>query len=101
MRIIETRCRARADGKRGVEEDFHRETARGASARTVRQARQREERMALTHRYAEAMSAPIDLPDETSAERRGELMLAVSDLMQCCNGIFCVDCFMAPRAEHV
>ncbi len=48
----------------------------------LRQVGQREERMALTHRYAEAMSAPIDLPDETSAERRGELMLAVSDLMQ-------------------
>jgi Fe-S-cluster containining protein len=42
---------------------------------------QRDERMALTHRYAEAMSAPIDLADENSAERRGELMLAVSDLM--------------------
>ena len=28
------------------------------------------------------MSAPIDLSDEHSAERRGELMLAVSDLMQ-------------------
>jgi Fe-S-cluster containining protein len=43
---------------------------------------QRDERMALTHRYAEAMRAPIDLADENSAERRGELMLAVSDLMQ-------------------
>jgi Fe-S-cluster containining protein len=43
---------------------------------------QRDETLALTHRYAEAMSAPIDLSDEDSAERRGELMLAVSDLMQ-------------------
>ena len=43
---------------------------------------QRDESMALTHRYAEAMSAPIDMADETSAERRGELMLGVSDLMQ-------------------
>jgi Fe-S-cluster containining protein len=42
---------------------------------------QREERMALTHRYAEAMSAPIDLSEEGSADRRGELMLAVNDLM--------------------
>jgi hypothetical protein len=42
---------------------------------------QRDERMALTHRYAEAMSAPIDLSDETGAEWHGELMLAVNDLM--------------------
>jgi uncharacterized protein len=42
---------------------------------------QRDERMALTHRYAEAMSAPIDLADATGAERHGELMLAVNDLM--------------------
>ena len=43
---------------------------------------QRDEAMALTHRYGEAMSAPVDMSDETDAERRGELMLAVSDLMQ-------------------
>jgi hypothetical protein len=43
---------------------------------------QREERKALTHRYAEMMAAPIDLSDENDAERRGELMLAVSELMQ-------------------
>ncbi len=42
---------------------------------------QRDERMALTHRYAEAMSAPINLSDEAAAERHGELMLAVNDLM--------------------
>ena len=42
---------------------------------------QHEERMALTQRYTEAMSAPVDLSDETDAERRGELMLAVNDLM--------------------
>jgi Fe-S-cluster containining protein len=42
---------------------------------------QRDERMALTHRYADAMSRPIDLSDETGAERHGELMLAVNDLM--------------------
>lgn len=43
---------------------------------------QRNKRMALTHRYAEAMSAPMDLADEPAAERRGELMLAVNDLMR-------------------
>jgi len=48
----------------------------------LRQSGQGTEPMALTHRYAEAMSAPIDLADENSAELRGELMLAVSDLMQ-------------------
>lgn len=42
---------------------------------------QRDEAMALTHRYATVMSAPIDLSDETIAEKRGELMLAVNDLM--------------------
>jgi len=42
---------------------------------------QRDEQMALTHRYAEAMSAPIDLSDEAGAERHGELMLVVNDLM--------------------
>jgi hypothetical protein len=42
---------------------------------------QRDGQMALTHRYAEAMSAPIDLSDDAAAERRGELMLAVNDLM--------------------
>lgn len=42
---------------------------------------QRDEAMALTHRYAEIMSAPIDLSDEGAAEKRGELMLAVNDLM--------------------
>ena len=42
---------------------------------------QRDEKVALTHRYAEAMSAPIDLADETNAERHGVLMLAVNDLM--------------------
>jgi len=47
----------------------------------LRQSGQRDEQMALTHRYAEAMRAPIDLSDETAADRRGELMLAVNDLM--------------------
>jgi Fe-S-cluster containining protein len=42
---------------------------------------QREETMALTHRYMAAMSAPVDLADDAGAERHGELMLAVNDLM--------------------
>jgi len=42
---------------------------------------QREEQMALTHRCTAAMSAPVDLSDETNAERHGELMLVVNDLM--------------------
>jgi len=44
---------------------------------------QKDESLAMTKRYAQAMSAPIDLSDQEShAERRGELMLAVDDLMQ-------------------
>jgi Fe-S-cluster containining protein len=42
---------------------------------------QREERMALTHRYAEAMSAPMDFSKPDDAENRGRLMMAVNDLM--------------------
>jgi Fe-S-cluster containining protein len=37
---------------------------------------------ALTHRYTEAMGAPLDLSNEHASEHRGELMLAVSELMQ-------------------
>lgn len=48
----------------------------------LRQSGQHDETMALTHRYAEAMGAPMDLADEPGTERRGELMLAVSELMQ-------------------
>jgi uncharacterized protein len=42
----------------------------------------RDEELALTHRYTNAMSAPLNLADEQSGERRGALMLAVNDLMQ-------------------
>ena len=42
---------------------------------------QHDERMALTHRYAAAMGAPIDLSDDQNAERHGEQMLAVGELM--------------------
>lgn len=43
---------------------------------------QSDEKLALTKCYAQAMREPIDLADESeSAERRGELMLAVNDLM--------------------
>jgi Fe-S-cluster containining protein len=41
-----------------------------------------DERAALTHRYQEAMSAPLDLSAECASEHRGELMLAVNELMQ-------------------
>jgi len=43
---------------------------------------QRDACMALTQRYAEVMSAPMDFSKPDEAEQRGELMLAVSDLMQ-------------------
>jgi Fe-S-cluster containining protein len=44
---------------------------------------QNDERMALTKRYAEVMSSPIDLAAaENDSELRGELMLAVNELMQ-------------------
>ena len=47
----------------------------------LRQSGQPEERLALTHRYAAAMSAPMDLSIEGEADQRGELMLAVNELM--------------------
>ncbi len=49
----------------------------------LRQLGQNDEGLAMTKRYAAAMSAPIDLADpETGSERRGELMLAVDELMR-------------------
>ncbi len=49
----------------------------------LRQLGQTDEQMAMTKRYAEAMSAPIDLSDhETDSNRRGKLMLAVDELMK-------------------
>ena len=48
----------------------------------LRQSGQCGEQMALTHRYAAAMSAPIDFSKEGDADQRGELMLAVNELMQ-------------------
>jgi len=49
----------------------------------LRQLGQKDEYLAMTKRYAQAMSAPIDLSAyETNAERRGELMLAVDELMR-------------------
>ena len=51
--------------------------------RLLRQLGQKDEQLALTHRYKQTMSAPIDLSaGENAAELRGELMLAVNDLMQ-------------------
>jgi hypothetical protein len=48
----------------------------------LRQSGQRDEQMALTHRYAETMRAPVDLSDAAGVDRQGELMLAVNGLMQ-------------------
>jgi Fe-S-cluster containining protein len=57
--------------------------ARAENVRALlRHSGQRNEHVALTHRYAQAMSAPVDLSVEPNADRHGELMLAVSDLMQ-------------------
>jgi len=42
----------------------------------------RDETVALTHRYQAAMNAPVDFAEESSSENRGELMMAVNDLMQ-------------------
>ena len=42
---------------------------------------QREERMALTHRYAGVMASPMNFSKPKETEQRGELMLAVNDLM--------------------
>jgi Fe-S-cluster containining protein len=49
----------------------------------LRQLGQNDERLALTKRYAQAMSARVDLSaSENDSELRGELMLAVNELMQ-------------------
>jgi Fe-S-cluster containining protein len=49
----------------------------------LRQLGQNDERLAMTKRYAQAMSAPINMADlESDSERRGELMLAVDELMR-------------------
>jgi len=49
----------------------------------LRRLGQNDERLAMTKRYAQAMSAPVDLSaSENNSELRGELMLAVNDLMQ-------------------
>ena len=42
---------------------------------------QRDEGRALTHRYAEVMAQPTNLAESENADRRGELMLAVNELM--------------------
>lgn len=49
----------------------------------LRQLGQNDERLAMTKCYAQAMGAPVDLSaSENNSELRGELMLAVNDLMQ-------------------
>jgi hypothetical protein len=50
---------------------------------------QNDERLAMTKRYSAAMSAPIDLANaEDDSDRRGELMLAVDQLMRQLQGEF-------------
>jgi Fe-S-cluster containining protein len=49
----------------------------------LRQLGQKDEHLAMTKRYTRAMSVPVDLSDhESDTERRGELMLAVDELMR-------------------
>jgi len=48
----------------------------------LRQTGQDDEHLALTHRYTEAMTAPVDLAVAGAADARGELMLAVHELMR-------------------
>ena len=49
----------------------------------LRQLGQNDETLAMTKRYARAMSAPMNLSDhESITERRGDLMLAVDELMR-------------------
>jgi hypothetical protein len=49
----------------------------------LRQLGQNDERLAMTKRYAQVMNAPMDLSDlENDSDRRGELMLAVDELMR-------------------
>jgi hypothetical protein len=49
----------------------------------LRQLGQNDGHLPMSKRYAQAMSAPINLSDhEDDSERRGELMLAVDDLMK-------------------
>lgn len=48
----------------------------------LRQVGQHDEGLALTDRYQLAMSQPLDLAnDPDAADKRGELMMAVNDLM--------------------
>jgi hypothetical protein len=49
----------------------------------LRQLGQNDEQLALVKRYAAAMSTPMDLSEpETDSQRRGELLLAVDQLMR-------------------
>jgi Fe-S-cluster containining protein len=43
---------------------------------------QTDKSIALTHRYASAMSAPLDLANESNAEHYGDLMQEMSRLME-------------------
>jgi Fe-S-cluster containining protein len=89
------RCRTFECGllKRVQDEELDADAALKTISQTKRQAEkvrvllrrlgQKDERLAMTRRYAQAMSAPVDLSaSENNSELRGELMLAVNDLMQ-------------------
>jgi uncharacterized protein len=52
-----------------------------AIRKVLRALGQRDEKMALTHRYAGIMQQPMDLSRPEDADRRGQLMLAFSELM--------------------
>jgi Fe-S-cluster containining protein len=55
----------------------------------LRKIGQRDERLALTERYGQAMTAPVDLSDgKASAGLPGKLMLAFRDLMRMLQGEF-------------
>jgi hypothetical protein len=55
----------------------------------LRKLGQRDERLALTERYRQAMTAPVDLSGgKTSAGLPGKLMLAFRDLMRTLQGEF-------------
>jgi len=57
--------------------------------RLLRQLGNEDEQQALTRRYARVMRKPVDLSGpEEAVEGRGELMLAVNELMQALQGDF-------------
>jgi hypothetical protein len=49
--------------------------------RLLRRLGDKDEQLALTKRYSRMMARPIDLSIDDTGEARGELMMAVNDLM--------------------